>query len=102
MKVSCELLSNAIVLEQSRCHSAQVAVLLLVGPFPKRQELWFTALLPGRNYAAPVLLSYQDRRTYLSLGKDAPQARRMQASADGMVIEIHEAGELHRHYGLSG
>src|SRR5882724_2465084 len=41
---------------------------------------------------------YHEWRTHLSLAKDAPQARRIQATAEGEVAEIREVGGLHHHY----
>jgi putative transposase len=41
---------------------------------------------------------YDNWRTHLSLGKDAPQPRRVQPRADGEVVEIPEVGGLHHHY----
>ncbi len=41
---------------------------------------------------------YHEWRTHLSLGKDAPQSRRIQPSAEGEVVEIREVGGLHHHY----
>jgi putative transposase len=41
---------------------------------------------------------YPNWRTHLSLGKDAPQSRRIRTSADGKVVEIREVGGLHHHY----
>jgi putative transposase len=41
---------------------------------------------------------YHQWRTHLSLGKDAPQFRRTQASPEGPVVEIREVGGLHHHY----
>jgi len=41
---------------------------------------------------------YHSWRTRLSLGKDAPQFRRTQTSAEGKVVEIREVGGLHHHY----
>ena len=41
---------------------------------------------------------YHCWRTHLSLGKDAPQFRRTQASAEGKVVVIREVGGLHHHY----
>ena len=41
---------------------------------------------------------YHDWRTHLALGKDAPQPRRIQPSAEGNVVEIREVGGLHHHY----
>jgi putative transposase len=41
---------------------------------------------------------YHSWRTHLSLGKDAPQFRRTQPTAEGKVVEIREVGGLHHHY----
>ena len=41
---------------------------------------------------------YHNWRTHLSLGKESPQSRRIQASAEGKVVEIREVGGLHHHY----
>jgi putative transposase len=41
---------------------------------------------------------YDHWRTHLSLGKDAPEARRVQAPTDGKIIETAEVGGLHHHY----
>ena len=41
---------------------------------------------------------YENWRTHLSLGKDAPQSRRIQPPADGEVVEIPDVGGLHHHY----
>jgi putative transposase len=41
---------------------------------------------------------YHRWRTHLSLGKDAPQSRRIQPPADGAVVELREVGGLHHHY----
>jgi transposase InsO family protein len=41
---------------------------------------------------------YHGWRTHLSLAKDAPHARRIQATAEGEVAEIREVGGLHHHY----
>jgi transposase InsO family protein len=41
---------------------------------------------------------YDNWRTHLSLGKDAPQSRRIQPRAAGKVVEIPEVGGLHHHY----
>jgi putative transposase len=37
-------------------------------------------------------------RTHLSLGKDAPEGRKVQSLADGEVVEMPEVGGLHHHY----
>jgi putative transposase len=41
---------------------------------------------------------YDHWRTHLSLGKDAPEARRVQAPTNGEIIETAEVGGLHHHY----
>jgi hypothetical protein len=42
--------------------------------------------------------SYRRWRTHLSLGKDAPQSRRILPPAEGAVMELREVGGLHHHY----
>jgi hypothetical protein len=41
---------------------------------------------------------YQNWRTHLSVGKDAPEARRLQREPYGQIVEIVEVGGLHHHY----
>jgi len=41
---------------------------------------------------------YERTRTHLSLGKDAPIPRRIQAPEIGTVIELPEVGGLHHRY----
>jgi putative transposase len=41
---------------------------------------------------------YHNWRTHLSLGKDAPEARRVQPVSEGEVVEMPELGSLHHHY----
>src|ERR1700719_1172752 len=41
---------------------------------------------------------YHKWRTHMSVGKDVPQSRRMQPSAEGRVAEIRDVGGLHHHY----
>jgi putative transposase len=41
---------------------------------------------------------YHNWRTHLSLGKHAPEARRVQSIAEGQVVEAPEVGGLHHHY----
>jgi hypothetical protein len=41
---------------------------------------------------------YQNWITHLSLGKDAPQSRRIQPAAADEVVEMPEVGGLHHHY----
>src|SRR5947209_14055445 len=47
-----------------------------------------------RRALASYVSYYHNWRTHLSLGKDAPQFRRTQASAEGKVVEIREVGGL--------
>jgi transposase InsO family protein len=51
-----------------------------------------------RRALASYASYYHSWRTHLSLGKDAPQFRRTQPSAEGQVVEIRELGGLHHHY----
>ncbi len=53
-----------------------------------RQQL---AILKRNRY-------YHKYRTHLSLDKDAPEPRPIQAISLGEVIEIPEVGGLHHHY----
>jgi putative transposase len=41
---------------------------------------------------------YHNWRTHLSLGKDAPEARRVQPLSEGNVVEMPEVGGLHHPY----
>ena len=41
---------------------------------------------------------YHNWRTHLSLRKDAPCSRSMQAPSDGPIVEVREVGGLHHHY----
>jgi putative transposase len=41
---------------------------------------------------------YQNARTHLSLAKDAPTPRRVQAVTEGNVIAVPEVGGLHHRY----
>jgi hypothetical protein len=41
---------------------------------------------------------YHNWRTHLSLGKDAPEARPVEAVSEGKVVEIAEVVGLHHHY----
>jgi putative transposase len=52
-----------------------------------------------RRTLAPGYLSYYHySRTHLSLAKDAPTPRRVQAVTDGDVIAVREVGGLHHRY----
>jgi hypothetical protein len=41
---------------------------------------------------------YHSWRTHLSLGKDAPDTRRVRPRSEGQIVEIAEVGGLHHHY----
>jgi putative transposase len=41
---------------------------------------------------------YHHWRTHLSLGKDAPEPRRVQPNTYGEIIQMQEVGGLHHHY----
>ena len=41
---------------------------------------------------------YHRSRTHLSLEMDCPEPRPVQSAADGVVVEVAEAGGLYRHY----
>jgi putative transposase len=41
---------------------------------------------------------YHRSRTHLSLGKDAPEPRPVQAPAMGKIVELPEVGGLHHRY----
>jgi hypothetical protein len=50
------------------------------------------------RYGCSVADLYHNWRTHLSLGKDAPQSRRIQPLADGEVVEMPEVAGLRHHY----
>ena len=51
-----------------------------------------------RRTLAGYISYYHKTRTHLSLAKDAPSPRRVQAVTDGDVIVIPEVGRLHHRY----
>jgi transposase InsO family protein len=51
-----------------------------------------------RHVLSGYFAYYHDWRTHLSLSKDAPESRRVQAISDGEIIETAELGGLHHHY----
>ena len=51
-----------------------------------------------RRTLAGYLSYYHYSRTHLSLAKDAPTPRRVQAVTDGDVIAVREVGGLHHRY----
>jgi len=56
----------------------------------------------GEKHLRRILRSYFDyygqSRTHLSLGKDAPLARRVQPPEAGIVVELPQVGGLHHRY----
>ena len=51
-----------------------------------------------RRTLARYLSYYHGARTHLSLAKDAPTPRAVQAATDGAVIAFPEVGGLHHRY----
>jgi putative transposase len=51
-----------------------------------------------RRTLARYLFYYHGSRTHLSLAKDAPTSRRVQAVTDGDVMAFPEVGGLHHRY----
>jgi putative transposase len=51
-----------------------------------------------RRTLTPYFAYHHEWRTHLSLGKDAPEPRRIQPPQEGRVIEIPAVGGLHHHY----
>jgi hypothetical protein len=51
-----------------------------------------------RRVRASYLAYYHGSRTHLSLAKDAPTPRRVQAVTEGDVIAFREVGGLHHRY----
>ena len=51
-----------------------------------------------RRTLAAYLSYYHHARTHLSLAKDAPTPRRVQAATDGVVFSVPEVGGLHHRY----
>jgi transposase InsO family protein len=67
-----------------------------------RRECLDHVIVFGERSLRRTLTSYCDYyhnwRTHLSLRKDAPCSRSMQAPSDGPVVEVREVGGLHHHY----
>ena len=51
-----------------------------------------------RHILSAYCAYYHNWRTHLSLGKVAPEPRRVQAINDGEIVETAELGGLHHHY----
>ena len=54
-----------------------------------------TTLLEIRYYGCLIVALYHRSRTHLSLDKDAPETRPVQALQAGKIIQIQEVGGLH-------
>ena len=67
-----------------------------------RRECLDHVIVLGERHLRRVLASYmayyQNSRTHLSLAKDAPTPRRVQAVTEGDVIAVPEVGGLHHRY----
>jgi transposase InsO family protein len=51
-----------------------------------------------RRHLQQYLAYYHQRRTHLSLDKDAPVPRAVQPPACGTIVQIPHLGGLHHHY----
>lgn len=67
-----------------------------------RRECVDHVVIVGDRHLRQILKRYVDyynrSRTHLSLGKDAPAGRRVQAPEEGRVIEFPRVGGLHHEY----
>jgi len=67
-----------------------------------RRECLDHVIVLGEKHLRRILRSYFDyygqSRTHLSLGKDAPLARRVQPPEAGIVVELPQVGGLHHRY----
>jgi hypothetical protein len=50
------------------------------------------------QHVKSFLTYYHESRTHLSLDKDAPEARPVQAARTGMIVAIPQVGGLHHRY----
>ena len=64
----------------------------------RRECLDHIVVFGERSLRRTLAVYYHHWRTHLSLGKDAPEARRIQLLAEGKVVEMPEIGGLHHHY----
>jgi transposase InsO family protein len=51
-----------------------------------------------RRHLQRYFAYYHDRRTHLSLNKDAPVSRATQPPASGTIVQVPHLGGLHHHY----
>jgi hypothetical protein len=67
-----------------------------------RRECLDHVIVLGDKHLRRILRSYfeyyQESRTHLSLGKDAPSPRVVQPPGTGEVVEIPQVGGLHHRY----
>ena len=67
-----------------------------------RRECLDHAIILGEGHLKRILSSYFDyyanARTHLSLGKDTPNGRAIQAPEQGRVVELEDVGGLHHEY----
>jgi putative transposase len=63
---------------------------------------WITVLVLGERHLRRILARYfeyyHQSRTHLALDKDAPDARSIQLSEAGRIVEIPKVGGLHHRY----
>jgi hypothetical protein len=56
----------------------------------------------NENHLRKILVSYLDyyhkHRTHISLGKDAPDGRSVQAGGTGKIVSFPQVGGLHHRY----
>jgi transposase InsO family protein len=88
------------VLSAPRCPWQRAYVERISGSI--RRECLDHVIVFGERSLRRTLTSYCDYyhnwRTHLSLRKDAPCSRSMQAPSAGPVVEVREVGGLHHHY----
>jgi len=67
-----------------------------------RRECLDHVIVLGEKHLRKILRSYfeyyQESRTHLSLGKDAPYTRAVQGPEVGAVVEVAQVGGLHHRY----
>jgi transposase InsO family protein len=99
-QVCSEALGLQEVLIAPRCPWQSPYVERLIGSV--RRECLDHVIVLNRAHLHRVLESYfayyHRCRTHLSLGKDAPQARRVQPPEEGKIIAFPEVGGLHHRY----
>lgn len=68
------------------------------GSFGCEEGAMGSGLPETRSYVCCVADLYEGMRTHLSLGKDAPVNRPVQATKTGRIVEIPQVGGLHHRY----